>query len=182
MTDIVGKIDKNSHFYNHFVDERKVEAIADKKAQYQLSKYSLLLMAFTPSASLPFPLVFNTSLEILDNIFLFFGFGLFVSLLYFFVRFILVFNQHGIFKKKWMTLLFSPPFLLYPLLIFSYSLIRHFLPLINENYHLPLHPFEIFALTLPLLLAYTIFCCYCYRVCICKYPLKSSSEINSLHR
>lgn len=182
LTNLVGRIDKNSYFYNHFVDEKKVETINDKKVNSQLCKYSTLLMAAPFGTALPMSLAFNISVEILDRMYLLFGLNLFAFLLYYFIRFILVFNQYAIFKKRWMTFLFSIPFLVYPLLILSYSLLRHFLPLINESYYLPLHPFEIFVLSIPPFLAYTIFCCYAYRVCICKYPLKSSLEINSIHR
>lgn len=182
LTELTGRIDNSSYFYNHFVNEENVESISDKRALRQLKKYSLSLMTFI-AAGVPFSLIGMFKIDILDRFYLGFGLLLFAYQIYYFICFLLIYSHYRIFKKKWMLLLFSLPFILYPVFILLNSLANLYLfPFIGDGFKPPINQLETFILTLPLMIVYVVFCVYCYRACILKYPLDSAFNINSLHR
>ncbi len=171
------KVNKETLFYNRFINEDKIKLIDDIDIQRKYWVYSFSIAAFSLCSG-TFPTFIGYNFENTFAISMFcWDLFMYFWLFYFSVKFVKLDLKYRVFKNK-RFLYFVP--LPYIFLSITFSVVAnfttHFITYPDTSFSVKLNPWFYFLIFIPLFLIYFYFCYYAFMKCFGKYT-KSGRNI-----
>lgn len=168
---------KEALFYNRFVEEEKIKAIADINIQRKYWVYSFSI-AFFCLCSATFPTFVGYNFENTFAIAMFcWNMFMYFWLFYFSIKFVKLDIKYGVFKNKKFLYIVPLPYIL---LSITFSIVAifttHFTTYPDTSFSVKLNPWFYFLIFIPLFLIYLYFCYYAFMKCFAKYTKSGRSS------